>query len=342
MSHYSTLHLLHVEQLPRSRQEISLAITTTVRRALDACAALPSCISDAERLTCVHGAHRMIPLEVKLAAAVKQDQAIAMERPEEHDAFFHIVRVEGAPLHVLVHSILHAYGEVLEDALVEGTSLTPNEWGRLLGAFDTMLNYILLGSVTPPAIPFQDDACAAGCAREHHDPLRRWRIGHHVFLTLIQNLVVTFGCFGGALLLDDLSSAGTVLELATVLMWGSASALRFAGDFHPQQYETVVRPAMMPPHLEPGFSGLQSRDHYYLIKSLARLKPAFKALDPSLHLRHRQFIRAFDATYEAHKFVCAQFKGDQQPSLRMNMDMRQSAVDVIDQLKHARMRNIQP
>ncbi len=342
MSHHPTLYLLNVEQLPHNRAEIRQATTISVNQALGTCTSIFPCPSDAEVLTRVIDARGMIPIEIESATYVHQDRAMVNERPEEHDYFFNIVRVSGNPLRVLAHSILQAYGELLEDTLAEGTSLNSSEWSRLRAAFDTMLHYISQEPAQPLVNTSRYLPTASSHSRGEPDPLRRWRIGHHVFLTLIQNLVVAFGCFGSAITSNDLPEAVVALELATILMWGSASALRFAGDFQPQQYEAVVRPVMMPPNLEPGFSGLQSRDHYYLIKSLSRLKPVFMKLDPYLRSQHHQFLQAFDAAYEAHKLVCARFKGNELPSLRMNLDAKQSAVDVLDQLKHVRLRNLQP
>ena len=340
MSHYPTLYLLNVEQLPHNRNDMYQATTTSISQALAICTSLASHSSVAEVLTSVSEARNMIPIEIKPAISVNQDQALAMERPEEHDSFFNIVRVDGDAFHVLVYSTLQSYSELLEDALTEGTSLDLWEWSRLRVAFDAMIHYISHKPVQPLVNVSYHLPTKNSYSCEQRDPLHRWRIGHHVFITLIQDLVVAFGCFSGAITSDDLSEAEVALELATILMWGSASALRFAGDFHPQQYETLVRPAMMPPNLEPGFSGLQSRDHYYLIKSLSRLKSVFKRLDPCFQSQYYQFLQAFDAAYEAHKLVCSRFKGDQQPSLRMQAEVRHTAIDVIDQLKHARMRNL--
>src|SRR5204862_471760 len=90
-----------------------------------------------------------------------------------------------------------------------------------------------------------------GVVRVSGDPLRRWRVGHHVFFALIQSLVVTFHWFSSAIAAADLDAAQAALELAATLMWGSAAAFRFAGDFPPEEYDEVVRPSMMPPNLAP-------------------------------------------------------------------------------------------
>ncbi len=328
-------------QLPKSRTEINQATTDNLKQVLADCICTTPLSPDTQALKNVITARERLPIEIVPLADGYANKVLPDERYEEHDDYFGIVRVAGNPLRVEIHSILQAYGELLQEGITLGTRLSPLEWGRLRIAFDSMLRFLIK---EPSAESTVDSAYAlpSPAADCKFEPVRRWRIGHHVFLVLIQSLVVSFNCFGNMIRAGNLSEAKTLLKLATRLMFGSASALRFAGDFRGEQYENQVRPSMMPPNLEPGFSGLQSMDHQYLTKSLANLKPIFTNLDPCLQAQHAQFTRAFEVTYDAHKFVCARFRGEEIPSLRMNPGSKRSAVAVLDQLKSVRLRAVNP
>lgn len=334
------LSILKAEELPRSRDKIRQNITACISRAL----AITSCISpdssDSEALTYMHKALDIIAINATTSTYNQQEKAkLPFDRYEEHDDFFRVVRVSGNPLSILIHSIIKAYYLLLEDSIAAGVTLNKSEWQRLRMSFEAMLAYLretIFDTCDKPDLRLETQTVA----KRALDPLRRWRLGHQVFSSLIQSLIVILNCFGHAFNANNLQDAYAALELATCLMWGSASALRFAGDFQPVSYERIVRPAMMPPNLEPGFSGLQIRDHRYLLKILQELKPIFAKMDDHLYNRHRQFSQAMEATYEAHKFVCGRFKGCEEPSLRMNANAKMSSVDALDQLKHSRLRSV--
>lgn len=158
---------------------------------------------------------------------------------------------------------------------------------------------------------------------------------------LVQSLVVTVGCAVDALQRDD-RAVHRMLDVATVVVRGSGVALRYAGDFSPLQYRSVVRPAMMPPNLEAKFSGLQIRDHAYLLKWLARVRPILAAADEAVRGRYQRFVAEIGPTYDAHRYVCARFGGDVEPSLRMSASSTMTAADVLERLKQSRSRSVTP
>ena len=80
------------------------------------------------------------------------------------------------------------------------------------------------------------------------------------------------------------------LALAAAFLRSSAAAMKYASDFAPDDYEATVRPAMAPPRVREGFSGLQTRDHAYLVRVFGAVKPALAALDLTvLNIPDRQF-----------------------------------------------------
>ena len=139
------------------------------------------------------------------------------------------------------------------------------------------------------------------------DAIRRWKRGHHLFFVLIQGLILSLTKFKRAMVEGDVGMANECLRIATDLMWGSAVAFRFAGDFSEEQYQAVVRPSMEPPYVNEGFSGLNGADHANLIRLLRSLKPTFETLPAPLRAQHRSFRRALDVAYESHVFVCREF-----------------------------------
>lgn len=169
------------------------------------------------------------------------------------------------------------------------------------------------------------------------DAMARWRIGHHGFFLLIQGIVAALLRFESAIKVNDLEAAGSALEKATSLMWGSAAALHFAGDFVGEDYDQIVRVAMSPPNVSDGFSGLLSLDHACMINVLKRLKPVFEKLPATLKHQHEKLLWAMAAAYDSHKFVCSKFKGGEMPSLRMSKESSKTSVEVLETFKKNRM-----
>jgi hypothetical protein len=176
-------------------------------------------------------------------------------------------------------------------------------------------------------------------AMEQTEALQRWRLGHQVFFAMIQSLIVLMSCAIDAFENEELL-VNEIIDTAAIVMRGSAAALHFAGGFSSRSYAETVRPAMMPPHLEDKFSGLQSRDHRYLLVVLGRVKKLVRATESGDLPSYRRFLSEVDATYHAHKHVCSRFGGDNEPSLRMSGDSGGSAVEVLERLRIARLRQI--
>ena len=135
------------------------------------------------------------------------------------------------------------------------------------------------------------------------------------------------------------------LELAAGFLRGSAAAMRFASDFAPEDYDRTVRPDMAPPKVRAGFSGFQTRDHAHLVRLLGALKPVFGRLDGRVRA-HKELVDAVVSAYEAHEFICAHFRGDVLPSLRMAATSRgkteRTGVEVVRELMRNRLALVDP
>ena len=129
------------------------------------------------------------------------------------------------------------------------------------------------------------------------------------------------------------------LELATKLMRGVVIAFHFTADFSPDDYETIIRPAMNPPQVEIPLSGLMDEDHKYLINLLTSLKVIFAKSEPRLRPQQEAFIKVFGKMYDAHKHVCANFVGNKYPSLRVGQESKKNAVQVLDKFYHSRLQS---
>jgi hypothetical protein len=165
------------------------------------------------------------------------------------------------------------------------------------------------------------------------EALNRWENGHHVFIVLIQSLVVVHLRLGRSLERKDWRAASDALADAALLWRACCAAFHFTGDFTPEAFETIVRPSMAPPHENDGFSGTWSADHAQLLKVLRGIRPLFQTLPPDLSRRYRVYKWDLDAGYESHSMVCGDLAGSG-PSLKMKAAHTEaSAVEEIRKLK---------
>ncbi|MFJ6611191.1 hypothetical protein ACIQPT_12995 [Streptomyces sp. NPDC091289] len=251
-------------------------------------------------------------------------RSLAEDLYEEHDLFFGAIRVTGNPVETFARTVLEALRSHLHDALSAGSGLCSGERAQLREAF--LVPFHALWRTGVAGTPFAYAARArtpgtdpgAGVDDVQVDPLVRWRLGHQVFFALIQALIVSVGCLEESLRDDaeDVEGACRLLEDATALMTGSGTAMRYAGDFTRTHYTDAVRPAMMPPHINAKFSGLQLRDHRVLLKLISRVKPLLASPAPAVDKSYGLLLDAMSTAYDAHISVCSRFGGDRESSLR--------------------------
>jgi hypothetical protein len=169
-------------------------------------------------------------------------------------------------------------------------------------------------------------------------PMKRWHAGHLVFFVLIQGNVVALERFEKAIKDGDFAKARDALRAASIFMVASAAAMRFAGLYSRQAYDSEVVPTMSPPNVPEGFSGLLSRDHRALVRLITRLRPIFKSLPIELAHDHRFFLDCYQAAYASHKHVCSRFGGDERGSLLMGAQSKKTSVGTLAGLEAARLK----
>jgi hypothetical protein len=266
----------------------------------------------------------------------------AQAEQQEHDRYFEVGRSGGDAAQGFAAGLSLAYLAAYENCLSMGvTLLDDQEWSQLFGGL-TLLFGIAgracddagAGTLPPPARPEP-----AGW-RDGYDLGRRWLVGHQLFFALIQGAVVGLNCFTQAAADRAAPEADEGLALAAAFLRSSAAAMKLASDFAPDDYEATVRPAMAPPRVREGFSGLQTSDHAYLVRVFGAVKPALAALDGPAGA-HRVFVDSVVAAYAAHEFICARFRGSVLPSLRMAAASRgktgRTGVEVIREMMQARL-----
>ena len=264
----------------------------------------------------------------------------------EHDAYFAVERVGGDPAADFVTGLVLACLSAYEDCLAGGVTLMDAvSWERLFAGLAQVAGAgVDVGVVRSPRMPEP-----AGW-RSGYDPAARWLIGHQLFFALIQGSIVGLNCFaaaGASWSVEDEPTAQMAagLEFAAVFMRAAAAAMRYASDFAPEDYDRTVRPDMAPPKVRAGFSGFQTRDHAYLVRLLAVLKPVFASLGGRI-TAHKELVDAVVSAYEAHEFICAHFRGDVLPSLRMaaaaHGRIDRAGVDVVRELMRNRLALVDP
>ncbi len=259
----------------------------------------------------------------------------AIEDFAEHDGFFRVMRVaDNADIAFLAGTAL-SHARVLADLRTMGTTMTPEEVARLLDGY--VLLYRCASSATddgPTSYPARTSPLTDGDA---YRPSGRWHLGHQHFFAQIQALVVALNILRTAVAQGDDPGVRSGLLLASRLALSAGAGLRYAGDFRSQDYRSV-RVTMLPPRLNAGFSGMQTRDHHALVQVFRRL--------PLNDLRARSpeygtFLTAIREMYTAHVHVCDHFGGRVGPSLRMETrsheHSRGEASVVVEALAHGRL-----
>lgn len=275
-------------------------------------------------------------------AALRPPTGQALAEQVEHDGYFQIERVGGDPAYGFVAGFVLAHLSAYENCLAMGVTLVDGaQWERLFAGLA-----LLLGAqgAPPPARPEPTGW------RDGYDPAARWLIGHQLFFALIQGSIIglnRFAAAGAAWNAEDEPDAAMAdaLEFAATFLRASAAAMRYASDFDPADYDGTVRPDMAPPKVRAGFSGFQTRDHAHLVRLLGALKPVFAALGGRL-AAHKDLVDSVVCAYEAHEFICARFRGDVLPSLRMAAAAHgrtdRAGVEVVRELMRKRLALLDP
>lgn len=217
---------------------------------------------------------------------------------EVHDDFFVIRRAEGDSASLLAGAILLSDLLVQRDLAANGTTVDSDPDRMLIGVSG------YLTATAPPASEDHEWRAEDPAAAANH----RWLVGHQRFFVLMQLLIVSVKQ------LRDKADADAVRDFAW-LCRSSAHAMRYAADFPPEIYGEV-RDTMVPPVVNAGFSGLQTRDHRELVVQFRKLKQ--DGVMARLSRQDTDTVRgAVQEMYDAHLWVCDRFGGRTEQSLLM-------------------------
>jgi hypothetical protein len=248
------------------------------------------------------------------------------------DDFFGVRRCATGDPAVFLLGFLSAHLDVLADAEMSGSGISRTDWAALWRGVGLLFSESPAGqpATSMPPSPRIGGGEAA---------LIRWRIGHRLFFAVTQGLVSALARLARAAAEDDPAGVVLALRAATALTAGCAAALRFTADFHSARYEETVRPAMSPPHVQPGFSGEQGCDHQALVGLYRALATVFADLDPRRY-PVSAFREATSDMFDAHLKVCSRFGGRRHPSLLMeargHAAARSTAAHVLEGLSRNR------
>ncbi|MGW2994408.1 hypothetical protein ACWDA9_22440 [Streptomyces sp. NPDC001193] len=311
------LPLLHARDLPTTGEELRAA-TSTVNALTAGLGSSPSA-TGALRL-------RRILAPDHYEPAAPQEAPSLEDAFSEHDTFYGVAPDHG-PADLFLRALLVAEIDTAVDLARAASSLSPAERSTLVGSGSALLGRRneRHGSgrlVQPP------EDCTPPPADEHTAQLR-WKSGHRLFFAHLQAITVTCGC---AVHARTAAEQAAYLEHTVMFCTSAALAMRHAADFAPELYVRSIRPTMTPPHVGSGFSGLQTRDHHYLVQSLdslgTRLLP-----DVVGGRTYRKLEDALQRLYAAHVHVCRRFGGDTNASLRMEASKEDSGTTGVERAR---------
>ncbi|MGD0557449.1 MAG: O-methyltransferase [Streptosporangiaceae bacterium] len=272
---------------------------------------------------------------------IREETARQERECAEHDRYFGVSR--SSHLSALKNSITEVALQVGKHLADDGTPLFSCGGEEVLLGAEQHLRALAEGRtprLEPPDVPVP--AQFPGVCRNTDD---HWRIGHRLFFVLIQSMAVTLQCFEDDWTHGRTSDAVRDLAATAALARSSSMAMSYAAAFGIQEYESQVRPSMLPPTVNEGFSGLQTRDHRHLIAVMRQVAPALADArrQADLNAGLGDVRAALQQMYTAHGYVCTHFGGDSMPSLRMEAQQRENArpgMDIVREMAAARLASL--
>jgi hypothetical protein len=149
--------------------------------------------------------------------------------------------------------------------------------------------------------------------------IRRWKGGHHAFHVLLVAMNTRLDQAAALLDRGEHEAAAPLLDELCALYRAATALMRYASDFRAAEYETLVRPSMMPPFASPGFSGLANQDHAIMLDRMARLRTAVAREEEAsarVTAAGARLTTAQKDNRASHMLVCRRFVPDGQSLLR--------------------------
>jgi len=159
--------------------------------------------------------------------------------------------------------------------------------------------------------------------------VRRWKLGHHSFHVLLVGMNTRLYEVADQLEEEEWEAASAAMLDLARLYDAATAAMRYTSDFDPIEYETLLRPSMMPPFTSPGFSGLYNREHAVMMGGVRQIRTFMKDHEdgvPELALAAWERLReAQQANVDNHMLVCRKFVEDGVSLLKEFFDQRKES-----------------
>lgn len=151
------------------------------------------------------------------------------------------------------------------------------------------------------------------------DAALRWKLGHHAFHVLLVAMNTRVHEAEAGLAAHDWRAAVRSLRDLTELYDAATATMHYTSSFRRDEYESFVRPSMMPPFVSPGFSGVFNQEHEQMLDGVKRLRSFMKERRSRLP---DQVVVAWERLWEAqrtnrnsHMLVCRKFVDEGQSLL---------------------------
>jgi hypothetical protein len=146
--------------------------------------------------------------------------------------------------------------------------------------------------------------------------IKRWRIGHQVFSSIDQFLVLLLARLSVALSRQDYAQATLLFKQIGDLLEASAVALKYTGSFSDENaYSDIVVPSMES-FAPQRMSGLNMKDHSEVVTSIRSLKlseDARSAWPIQTQIAYGRFACALATAIDHHAFACEVMAGRRPP-----------------------------
>lgn len=308
-----------------------------------------------QAMAIIHSAwQQLCPIEtVIIEEEFPTGTSLKRQQIQEFDHYMEVFHVEAKePAKLIVASVLRAYLGFLE--IDESWPLAPTEVKLLKVGFqsygDLLVRVFNLPVLEGIEKSDSNSSAAHYRVRENMNPLQVWKKSHWVFLVFCQALIVCLKRFVDAVETENMDIAKIELQTAAELMWASGAAMKLAGSFSRQIYESEVRPTMTPGNpqslveSEP-LSGMMMWEHDYLVNVIwkKQLSPILPTLPATLEAEYAQFVRAYQQGLSAgHKSVCTKFGGGEMGALTASHLDSHTAVANLENFEQSRLKLLDP
>lgn len=246
------------------------------------------------------------------------NEGVAHKQRQEHENYFQIKRVKIKNVDLVFDNLLRSFYEMICDCLAQGHTLPLSYFENI---FLTIRNVMDSKEGSHRPLFSKDSFISIKQKKSIQDPLKRWMLGHYLFFSIIQVLILVHNSI--LLKKKDSSPWQGSLWKAGNLFFVSIAAFQYGTNYSSLNYQENVRPSMGLAHFPSGFSDLNSIDHRALLSCIKKVRTS-KIFDTSAK-SHIYYRNAISSVYDNHSHVCAKAVGKSTSLLQNAGDTESSA-----------------